>query len=120
MVKSFILIFDVLAAYLIYWLVDDITGDRKKAETACSVWFLCPVVFLVSAVNGMFDVIGVVLLLLSVIMVRRGRLIETGFFFALATILKLFPGFFLFPIAAYIWVKYRPTGDQVKSIVTAG
>lgn len=64
MVKSMIFVFDLLAAYLIYWIIDDVTGDRKKAETACIVWFLCPAVFLVSAVNGMFDVLMAVFILL--------------------------------------------------------
>lgn len=115
MVKIPLFFLDVLAAYLIYWLIDDITGDRKKAELACIVWFLCPVVFLVSSVNAMFDVLMAVFVLLSVILVRRDRLFGAGFFLALAALLKLFPAFLAFPLLAYVLVKHRQSGDQLKS-----
>lgn len=101
--KCMLFAFDIIVAYLVYWLIDDVTEDRKKAETACAVWFLCPIVFLVSAVGGMFDVLMGVFLLLAIIMLRRDRIFMGGAFFALAVLLKMFPAFFLFPFVAYVW-----------------
>jgi Protein of unknown function (DUF2029). len=111
-VKIMFLISDVIVGYFIFWLIRDFTGDHKKAVTGFILWFLCPFVIISGSVIGMFDTISVMMLLLSVIMLRKGRYVESGVMLCMATLVKFFPGFLAFVFLAYIISKHREEGSR--------
>jgi len=112
-----LLISDLVVGYLVFWIIRDLTKDRRKSIIGFALWFLCPFVILSGSVIGMFDTISVLMTLLAVIMVRKGRYMEAGVMLGLATLTKFFPGFFLFIFIAYILSKNRADGSAVRKTV---
>ena len=106
-VKLMFIISDLIVGYLIFWLLRDITKDKKKAMIGFALWFLCPFVMGSGMVIGMFDTICVLMTLLSVIMLRKERYLESGVMLCMATLMKFFPGFFIFVFAAFIMSRSR-------------
>ena len=51
-------VFDLITAYLVYWIVKDVFHDANKAKIAFSIWFLFSFVIIVGAIGGMFDCIS--------------------------------------------------------------
>ena len=110
MVKIPLLISDVLVGYLIYRMISDRTKDEKKATLGFALWFLCPLVICISAVHGMFDTISVLFMVLSVYALYRGHNFLAGASFAVAVLTKMFPGYLIFALIAFIAMKHK--GDR--------
>ena len=106
-VKLIFIVSDLVVGYLIFWLLRDITKDKRKAMIGFALWFLCPFVIGSGMAIGMFDTICVLMTLLSVIMLRKERYLESGVMLCMATLMKFFPGFFIFIFIAYIMSKSR-------------
>ena len=119
MIKVAYLISDLLVGYIIYWLVKDKTGDVRKATIGFALWFLCPLVFSVASVSGMFDTFSVLFILLCVVMVRKDKLFLAGVLFAFAVLTKFFPAYFIFILLAYVIMKHREDGTAVKAVITS-
>jgi hypothetical protein len=100
-------IFDLITAYLIYWVVREVYRDENKAKICFSVWFLFSFVIIVSAIGGMFDSISALFLLLMVCLLLKDQELLAGVIFTMAVLLKLFPCFVIFLLIAYIIVKHR-------------
>ena len=115
-IKIPLFICDIVVGYLVYWLVDDMTGDKKKSVTAFAIWFLCPFVIVVAGVGGMFDTFAALMLLLAVIFVRKERFFLAGAMFSLAFLTKLFPAFLLFALVGYILMRHRGDGTAYWKI----
>ena len=115
-VKMIFLISDIAVGYLIFWLVRDITKDRKKAAAGFALWFLAPCVMTVAAM-GMFDTLCVLMTVMAVIMLRKDRYIESGVMLSMAALMKFFPGFLIFIFIAYIISKNREDGTSVRKAV---
>lgn len=107
MVKSVLFVFDLLAGYLIWWIVSERSGDRHRSEMAFGLWFLCPFVIAVSSVGGMFDALSALMTMMCIVFVMRDRNILAGMMLGIATLMKLFPGMLLFVLVAYIFVKNK-------------
>ncbi|MCL2607749.1 MAG: glycosyltransferase 87 family protein [Methanomassiliicoccaceae archaeon] len=110
-VKIPAVIADVLVGYMIYKLVLEMTGDKKKATYGFALWFLCPLVIYTSSVHGMFDSIYVMFMVLSVYALRKGHDFLAGASLAVAILLKVFPAFIMFALIAYLIKKHR---DDIK------
>ena len=115
--KLMMLLSDLVVGYLIFWIVRDLTKDKRKAILGFAIWFLCPFVIALGSVIGMFDTISVLMTLLAVVMLRKDRYIEAGVMLSLATLMKFFPGFFIFFFIAYIMAKNRKDGTANKKLV---
>ena len=110
--KFVYLISDMIVGYLIFWIIRDVTNDQRKAAIGFALWFLCPLVIASGFVVGMFDTISALMTLLSIILLRKGRYFESGVLFSMVTLLKFFPGFFIFIFIAYIMKKHKDDGLQ--------
>ena len=119
LLKTPIILGDLLAGYLIYWLVMDLTDDRKKATLAFAVWFLCPFVITVGCIGGQFDSLSAVFTLLTVIFIRKNRYVLAGMMFSLAFLTKLFPAILIFVFVAYIYRRHSEEGNWVKYLLRA-
>lgn len=118
-IKIPLIIIDVIVGYLIYYLVKERTGNPKKGMWGFALWFLCPIVIYMSSVQGMFDNISALLLLLTVIMLYKDKCFIGGMFFSLAVLLKFFPAFCIFVLLAYIIVKHKDDGLAKKKVLEA-
>jgi len=116
-IKLLFLLCDIVVGYLIFWIIRDLTKDKRKAILGFALWFLCPFVMTVGAIIVQFDTISVMITLLAVIMLRKERYIESGVLLCLATLLKLFPGFFVFLFIAHILSKHREDGTATKKLI---
>jgi hypothetical protein len=115
--KIIMLLSDLVVGYLIFWIIRDITKNKKKAILGFALWFLCPFVIASGSVIGMFDTISVLMTLLAVVMLRKDRYIEAGVMLSMATLMKFFPGFFIFIFIAYILSKNKGA-EAKKKLVT--
>jgi len=107
---------DFVVGYLIYWLVKDRTGSKKKATYGLALWLFCPIIIYMSAVQSMFDTFSALLLLLTAIMFYKDKYFLGGMLFSTAVLLKFFPAFCLFVLLAYIIVKHKDDGLWKKKM----
>ena len=119
LVKIPLFICDIAVAYLIRWLILWRTKDKKKANWAYVLWFLCPLVIVVSSVNGMFDNFSVLMILLSVVLLIKNKYFLAGTMFGMAVLTKFFPAFFIFIFVAYILAKHKDDGTVIKNLGAA-
>jgi len=114
---------DILVGYLIYRMVREDTGDERKAAVGFALWFLCPIVIFASSVQAMFDTFCVLFMVLSIFLLRRQRYLLCGVAMALAILTKVFPGFLLLALLAYILAKNRgnrPEAVRAVALLAAG
>ena len=110
---------DIAVGYLIYKLVKEFTDDDKKALIAMTMWCFCPMVIYMSSVQGQFDTISTLMVLLTINLLREDRPLMAGFAFGLATWLKLFPGVCLFLFVGYLIKKYGMKYGLNKTAIAA-
>lgn len=118
-VKSFITVFDLLCAYLIYVLVKRFRHSDKEATIAFGLWFLCPLVIYTSAVQAMFDNISVTFMLLTLILMMDRKYALAGASLAIAVLTKPFPAYLIFIFLAYVLKKNEDRISKVKSVLLA-
>ncbi|MBR2255188.1 MAG: DUF2029 domain-containing protein [Candidatus Methanomethylophilaceae archaeon] len=114
--KAMLFAFDLAAGYVLFRLVGDRTDDGGKASKAFALWFLFPSVIVVSAVGGMFDSISVILTMLCIMFMFRGRYFLAGGLFALAVSTKLFPAILVFLLVAYVLRRETDVRDAAVNI----
>lgn len=118
-IKASFIVSDLLAGYIVYWIVMQRTGDHSKAVKGFGLWFLCSWVITAGAVQGMFDTFSALMTLLCVAMLMRNRYLLAGMLVASAALLKMFPGILVFVMIAYVLVKHRDDGTGVRRVVEA-
>ena len=105
-------IIDFLVAWLLYTLLMDMTGSRRKSLAGAALWLFCPVVIFMSSVQIQFDVLSALFMLLVVILLRKDRCFLAGMVLTTAILLKFFPAFTLFVLIGYVYVKHRGSGTN--------
>jgi hypothetical protein len=117
-----ITIFDILTAFMVHWVVREVFKDDRKAMICAAIWMLCPLVIVVGAIGGMFDVMSAFLLLLCVALLMKEQELLAGMILSTAVMLKFFPGFLVFLLIAYIIVKHRDDWKprMAKAVLGAG
>jgi len=110
MMKLPLIAADIIAGLLIYRIIKEITKDEKKATYGFALWFLCPLVIFSSSIQGMFDVVSVMFMLVAVYALMKRQDILAGSAFAAAVLTKMFPGYLIFALIAYLAVNHK--GDR--------
>ena len=118
-VKCIFILSDIVAGYLVYWIVMNVTNNRSKAILGFSLWFLCSFVITSGSVQGMFDTVSATVTLLCIAMVLRNHYFIAGMMLGTATLLKLFPGFLIFVLAAYVLARHREDGTSTRRLMEA-
>jgi len=98
-IKSFSCLFDLIISGIVYRMVRNATGSRRKGLLACSAVFLLPTVFLNSAAWGQCDAIYTAFLLGFVYELQQKKQVRAVLCMSLALCIKLQAVFFL-PILA--------------------
>lgn len=112
-------IVDVLVGVFIYIIVAHHTGSEKKGLGAMIFWSFCPIVVYMSAIQGQFDSVSVLLLILTIILIKQDNPLLAGMVFALATWLKIFPGVCILVLFGYMLARYRGTERSKQQILMA-
>ncbi len=114
-----LIICDVLVAMILYWLIMERTGDKKKGVAAIALWLLCPIVIYMSAIQNQFDTISALLTLLTIVLVYKDRCFLGGMLFSLAVLLKFFPAVCIIVLIGYVYAKHREDGRWKMKITEA-
>lgn len=105
--KAAFTLVDLAISYVLYLMVMEHTGNRKKALIAFGLWFLCPLTIYTSCIHAMFDGLSVLTMLLTVYFLMKGNYLLAGCSFSMAVLTKFFPAYLIFLFVAYILVKER-------------
>ena len=107
---------DVLVGYLLYVIVSRHTGSERKGIVSMALWCFCPIVVYMSAIQGQFDTISVLLLLMTIFLIRQDNPLLAGMVFALATWLKIFPGVCILVLFGYMLARYKGAPRSTRQI----
>ncbi len=113
-------VFDILAGYAIYTLIEARTSDSKKAEGGFALWFLCPFVIVVSCVGGMFDAISALLTCLCIYFAMKEKYWLAGIMLGMAASFKLFPGILAFVLIGYVINRSADRREGWENVLKAG
>ena len=107
-----LIIADVLLSLAVYWLIRDITNDKKKSLLAFLLTFMSVHLAGCTCMTGMPDTFTALFMVLTIIFMRRESNLLAGVMFALSALTKFFPIFLLFILCAYILNRYRGHGNK--------
>ncbi|MEA4977267.1 MAG: glycosyltransferase 87 family protein [Methanomassiliicoccaceae archaeon] len=93
---------DLACSWLIYAMVKEKTGDRRKAEIGFALFFLSPLVIWSSSVACMFDSLSAFLMIFSIYSLTKNQYMLSGAMLSLALFTKLFPIVIGFAVICYI------------------
>lgn len=108
---------DVIVGYAIYVIVARYTGNERKGIVAMALWCFCPIVVYMSAIQGQFDTISVLLLLMTIFLIKQDNPLLAGMVFALATWLKIFPGVCILVLFGYMLARYKGSSHSTRQIL---
>lgn len=107
MIKLPLIICDVASGYVIYRIAARSADDERTALIPCAFWMFCPLSIYVTAVQGQFESVEILLVLLAVWAFLRRSYFESGAFIAASVLTKPFTALAVIPIMALIWVNGR-------------
>ena len=110
---------DIIVGYMIFKIVSEFTKDEKKGLIAMALWCFCPMVIYMACVQGQFDCISTLLVLLTIKLLREDRPFIAGISFGFAVWLKMFPSVCLFLFVGYLIKKYGTSVGIQKTVVAA-
>jgi hypothetical protein len=91
------IIFDLLTAILIYKALNQITGSEKKSLIGYYLWLFNPYLLVAVEMSGEIDVIPASLVVLSLLLLCRRKMVASGLALASATLIRIYP-LILFPL----------------------
>ena len=119
LIKLPLIIGNLIVGYLIFKLVQKHTGNDNKAIVAMCLWCFCPIVVYMAAVQGQFDMLSVLFMLVCIFLLYDDRAFLAGIMFSASVFLKVFPVLCLLIFIAYLYAKHRNDGLILKKILTA-
>lgn len=106
-VKIPLIVCDMVLAYLVYYLVKDVTGDERKAILALALTFFSPLLLSSTGLIAMPDTISAMTTVLAVILARKERYFFAGAVLGVSILTKFFPVFLVLVFVAYVMSKHR-------------
>lgn len=112
-----IILVDVAVGYLLYILIQEETGNDRKALCGAVLWLFCPTIVYMSGIQAQFDSISALFMLLTIMLARKDRTYLAGMVFATGVLLKFFPAFTILVLIFYTLVKHREDGTGVRKLL---
>lgn len=109
---------DLVLSIAVYHLIEERTGDKRKAIIAFILVFICPHVIGSSSMVVMPDTISAMFTVLTILLLKHDRYFLAGVCYSFAVWVKFFPIAIILVLLCYIYVKAE--GDRnvaVKRIV---
>lgn len=120
LIKTPLLISDVLVGYVIYNFVKKREYGEEKARTCLSMWMFCPLVIFVSSIQGQFETICILFMILAVFFVMDDKYFLAGVMLSISILTKFYPVLIIPALVAYIISKNREVlTDGLKKLFTA-
>lgn len=119
LMKAPMFLVEFLVGYLIFRMVLSRTDDVSKAAKAYGLWFLCPLVIYMSAIQAQFDCISALFMLLCVLLLMRNQNFLAGVMFALGSLIKFFPAFCIFLLCLYIFKVPFEKSTNLRRFISA-
>lgn len=117
LVKSFLFLFDVLAAIVLY-RIGRVVFDEKRAILMFAVWFLCPFTIIISSIRIMFKNLEILFMLLSLLMMLKRRPAWAGVMMGLSLMTKPYGMFLAILMMGYSYAQARSVKYTVTYVVT--
>lgn len=118
LVKFPIIVSDILVSLVIFLQIRRWTEDEVSALVSAVVWLFNPFVIYVSSIQGMFDSICVLFLLLTVYALERDSFIKGGLWFGLALLTKQYAYLVVLPLCVVL-LKRRVFRGAFLFLVTS-
>ena len=106
-IKLPLILSDIACGYLV--------SDERKSLIACALWIFCPLTIYTSAVQGQFETIETLFILLALWSYLKGSYLESGAFIAASVLTKPFSALIVIPLAALILTKCNEPKERLKS-----
>ena len=110
---------DIIVGIMIYSIVKEYTNDERKGIIAMALWCFCPMVIYMSSVQGQFDCISTLIVLITIKLLREDRPFLAGISFGFSVWLKMFPSVCLFLFVGYLIKKYGTNEGLKKTALAA-
>jgi len=104
LVKTPMLITDVVTTLVLYKLVGQLFG-REKARIASLLFFLNPISIWISAAWGQYESIPTLFTVLSLYLLLNKKVVSSALSLFIATLYKVYPIIFLIPTSIYLYKK---------------
>lgn len=101
---------DLLLAFTVYQLVEERTGDKRKAIIAFVLVFVCPHVIGSSSMVVMPDTISALFTMLTILLLKHDRYFLAGVCYSFAVWIKFFPIAIILVLLCYIYVGAKGEG----------
>ena len=116
--KVILWICDLVLAITVYQLIEERTGDKRKAIIAFVLVFICPHVIGSSSMVVMPDTISAMFTMLTILLLKHDRYLLAGVCYSFAVWVKFFPIAIILVLLCYIYVKAEgKRNEAVKRIV---
>lgn len=113
-IKLPLVLADTACGYLVYSVTKKITSDERKALMTSAFWLFCPLTVFTSAVQGQFETIEALFILLALWSYLKGSYTESGAFVAAAVLTKPFAALILLPLMALVWTRGQERDRRLK------
>ena len=108
---------DLVLAMTLYHIVEDRTGDKRKAIIAFVLIFICPHVIGSSSMVVMPDVISAMFTMLTIVLLKKEKFILAGASYSLAVWVKFFPIAIILVLLSYIIVEAKGDGKEAAKMI---
>ena len=113
LVKLPMIVSDVFVSLVVFLQVRRWTSDDDRALVSTVVWLFNPFVIYVSSIQGMFDSICILFLLLAVYSLDEDKFFQGGIWFGLALLTKQYAYFAIFPLIAVLLKRRTLHGASI-------
>ena len=110
---------DIIVGYMLFKIVTEFINSEKKGIIAMALWCFCPMVIYMSCVQGQFDCISTLLVLITIKLLREDRPLLAGIGFGFSVWLKMFPSVCLLLFVGYLLKKYGKNEGLKKTALAA-
>ena len=107
---------DVLVGFALYSIVKSLKNDEHLAIVAFCLWFLNPLTIWNSSIQGMFETLSILGMVISIACLLRGQYFFAGAGIVFSGITKLFPIILVPLMIGYIIAKHGTRRDSLKNI----
>lgn len=112
MVKTILFVCEIFTAYALFRIVMHITGDEKKATVAYALWFLFPLVIVLSSIRVMFECVEIMFAVWAILFMMENRPAYAGVMIGLSLMTKPYGIFLAVLLIGYAYARRKCLMDS--------
>lgn len=114
LIKTVLFIADILVAYGLYRIVMHVSGDERKALAAYAIWFLFPLVIVMSSMRVMFECVEIMFMVWAVVMVLEDRPFIGGLLMGVSLMTKPYAMFLAVLLIGFAFARRSSMRDPIS------